>query len=384
MQRSRVGDHKVSISVAMRNSLMGIIALNSSLCYWSMLMKGMSPSWDAHLRYVEIAFQLLRANQVYLKFSKCVFGLQDLLYLGHIASVNGLKPVPSSVTDLRGFLSLTGYYRKFVRNYGGIAKPLIDLLRKGHFVWTDAALEATCLKEVMVTAPTLAMPNFSYLFTIETDASGCGIGIVLSQQGHPITFMSQALGRSKLSWSIYAKEMLAILTVIRLSQPYLLGRKFYIHTDKRSLKYLLEKRIANGNGLHSASPAIMTISTAHATTLDQLKQEVQTDPYLQKLVTNSLQNPDGPYSMLNGLDFIKHRIVVPPTSSPISQLLHEFHATPSWFGLSVNDATWEDVHLLQGQFPSFNLGKKVVVSQVVLIHHNYDDPYGLQNQIQSM
>nr|GLL19764.1 hypothetical protein CK203_107764 [Ipomoea trifida] len=205
----------------------------------------------------------------------------------------------------------------------------------------DAALEAfTRSKEAMVTAPTLAMLDFSYPFTIETDASGCGIGAVLSQRGHPIAFMSQALGRSKLSWSIYAKEMLAILTAIRLWRPYLLGRRFYIFTDQKSLKYLLEQRIGtpeqhnwvakllgydyeilyrpgkanqaadalsrcshrvDDDGLHSASPAIMTISTAHATTWDQLMQEVQSDPYLQKLVIKSLQNPDGPYFMRNGL-----------------------------------------------------------------------------------
>nr|GMC62899.1 Transposon Ty3-I Gag-Pol polyprotein [Ipomoea batatas] len=327
--------------------------------------------WDAHLRHVEIAFQLLRANQLYLKFSKCAFGLQELLYLGHIVSVTGVKvdpskiqamldwPVPSSVTDLRGFLGLIGYYRKFVHNYGNIAKPLTDLLRKGRFVWTDAALEAfTRLKEAMVTAPTLVMPDFSYPFTIERDASGCGIGAVLSQRGHPIAFMSQALGRSKLSWSIYAKEMLAILTAIRLWRPYLLGRRFYILTDQKSLKYLLEQRIGtpeqhnwvakllgydyeilyrpgranqaadalsrcshrvDDDGLHSASPVIMTISTAHATTRDQLTQEVQSDPYLQKLVIKSLQNPDGPYSMRNGLA-TGNATVTPAESTPLEKL----------------------------------------------------------------
>ena len=95
----------------------------------------------------------------------------------------------------------------------------------------------------MSTTPTLAMPNFEKPFTIETDASSEGIGAVLTQQGQPIAFLSLELGVSKLSWSVYAKEMLAIIYAIQTWRPYLLGRKFYIQTNRRSLKYLLEQRI---------------------------------------------------------------------------------------------------------------------------------------------
>jgi len=95
----------------------------------------------------------------------------------------------------------------------------------------------------MTTTLTLAMPNFNDSFTIETDASDEGIGVVLSQQGKPVAFMSRALGVTKLSWSIYAKEMLAIIEAIRLWRLYLLGKKFFIQTDHCSLKYLLEQRI---------------------------------------------------------------------------------------------------------------------------------------------
>jgi len=95
----------------------------------------------------------------------------------------------------------------------------------------------------MTATLTLAMPNFNDSFTIETDASDEGIGVVLSQQGKPVAFMSRALGVTKLSWSIYAKEMLAIIEAIRLWRLYLLGKKFFIQTDHCSLKYLLEQRI---------------------------------------------------------------------------------------------------------------------------------------------
>jgi len=99
------------------------------------------------------------------------------------------------------------------------------------------------LKQAMTTIPILAMSNFNESFTIETDASGEGIGAVLTQQGKPIAFLSRALEVAKLSWSIYAKEMLAILQAIRTWRPYLLGKKFFIQMDQRSLKYLLEQRI---------------------------------------------------------------------------------------------------------------------------------------------
>ena len=121
-------------------------------------------------------------------------------------------PHPTNVSKLRGFLGLTSYYRKFVRNYGILAGPLTNHLKKGQFGWTaEAKTSFKLLQQAMTTTPTLVMPNFQEPFTIESNVSGDGIDTILTQQDKPIAFMSRALGVSKLSWSTYAKEMLAII-----------------------------------------------------------------------------------------------------------------------------------------------------------------------------
>jgi predicted aspartyl protease len=195
-----------------------------------------SPTWNEHLLHVKQTLDTLRQHQFFAKDNKCVFGQQELEYLGHIVTHRGVKvdnskiaamvawPPPTTISELRGFLGLTGYYRKFIQNYGIIARPLTNLLKKGKFGWNeDADTAFLALKQAMTTTPILAMPNFDDSFTIETDASGDGIGAILSQQGRPIAFMSRGLGVTKQSWSTYAKEMLAIFLVTKQYWSYVFG-----------------------------------------------------------------------------------------------------------------------------------------------------------------
>lgn len=215
-----------------------------------------SRSWEEHLEHVRVVLQILEDNHLFVKRKKCEFGKSELEYLGHIVSGDSVKvdqekiramldwPPPTIITDLRGFLGLTGYYRKFVKDYGIIARPLTNLLKKGQFEWTPTAEAAfTALKTAMTTTPTLAMPDFDQPFVIQTDALGDGIGAILTQQGKPLAFLSRSLGITKRSWSTYAREMLAIVVAIRTWRPYLLGRRFTIQTDQKSLRFLLEQRI---------------------------------------------------------------------------------------------------------------------------------------------
>lgn len=142
-------------------------------------------------------------------------------------------------------MGLAGFYRRFVRHFAVIAKPLTNLLKKGAlFVWTaDHQLAFDTLKGAMSSAPVLALPDFTKPFVIETDASQNGIGTVLIQQGHPLAFISKPLGPRTQGLSTYEKEYLAILLAVEHWRSYLQLAEFLIFTDQRSLIHLNEQRL---------------------------------------------------------------------------------------------------------------------------------------------
>lgn len=176
-------------------------------------------SLSDHVQHLEAVFTALQHNQLFAKRSKCLFATHQLEYLGHIMSDQGVStdpekttsmvqwPVPASITELRGFLGLTGYYRKFVQCYGILAKPLTNLLQKQKaFSWTPQAQEAfDKLKQAMSNTPVLALPYFSKPFFIETDACGTGMGAVLILEGHPMAYYSKSLSPTNQKLSIYEK-----------------------------------------------------------------------------------------------------------------------------------------------------------------------------------
>lgn len=177
-------------------------------------------------------------------------------YLGHIIIVEGVSTDPekvkammswtrpTTVRALRGFLGLTGYYRKYVANYGSICRPLSDLLKKDAFKWSEEAENAfQSLKIAMSTTPVLALPNYSLTFEVEIDACQYGIGAVLKQQGKSMAYFSKVLAQKHRDKSIYEKEFMALLSEIDKWRHYLQYKRFVVKTDHHSLKYLLEQRI---------------------------------------------------------------------------------------------------------------------------------------------
>ncbi|KAJ1692442.1 hypothetical protein LUZ63_009140 [Rhynchospora breviuscula] len=215
-----------------------------------------SHSIEEHMQHLSTALQLLKDNKLYAKLSKCEIGTTKLEYLGHLITEEGVStdpskveamttwPVPTNIKQLRGFLGLTGYYRKFVRNYGMISKPLTELLKKYAFKWGPEAQQAfQLLKQAMTTTPVLALPDFTKPFIIETDASQMGIGAVLMQDKRPLAYFSKGLGIKNQGLSTYEKELLAVVSAVTKWKHYLMGDTFIIRTDHISLKHLLEQRV---------------------------------------------------------------------------------------------------------------------------------------------
>jgi hypothetical protein len=211
-----------------------------------------SPSLQQHMGDLEKVLSLLQEHKFFVKRNHFVTDH----YLGHTIGPQGLGmedtkvqailqwPTPKNVKELRGFLGLAGYYRRFIRDFGKITQPFNAALQKGGFGWTEEMEEAfATLKTALTKAPTLALPDFSKGFVVECDASGRGMGAVLMQEGHPVAFMSKAYKGRQAFLPIYEREMLAILIAVRKWRQLLLGRQFIIRTDQLSLKYIEDQQI---------------------------------------------------------------------------------------------------------------------------------------------
>jgi len=335
-----------------------------------------SPDMETHLTHLQKTLELLRKHQLFSKMTKCRFGCVEVEYLGHVVSGRGVCadpskiqamvdwPHPTTIKALRGFLGLTGYYRKFIRNYGAIAAPLTAMLKKNSFSWSEPAQGAfLALKTAVTQAPVLALPNFSQPFLIECDASGVGIGAVLMQGNRPIAFLSKALKGKALHMSTYEKELFALVTAIQKWRPYLLGRPFVVKTDQQSLKFLLEQKVGTlfqqkwitkllgydfvveykkgvENRVADAlsrkegweeglSLSLLPIPTA--SWVEDLKQQYTEDEELKQLMGKWLSNEldNRRYSLRDGLLLYKHKILLGGSPVLKSQVLQYVHSDPA-------------------------------------------------------
>jgi hypothetical protein len=184
-------------------------------------------TWTNHLSHVDQVLHLLSQHQLFLKQSKCALDASEVEYLGHLVGKDGVRVDPKKIESmqywlhpntlksLHGFLGLTCYYCKFVKNYGKIVPPLTALLKNNYLTWAPTSARAfQTLKMAMCTTLVLALPDFTKTFVLECDASGKGVFVVLMQEGQPLAFTSKQLSEQNLGKSIYEKEMLAILHVV--------------------------------------------------------------------------------------------------------------------------------------------------------------------------
>ncbi|KAJ4789708.1 polyprotein [Rhynchospora pubera] len=330
-----------------------------------------SPDEESHAQHLALALEVLRQNKLFAKQSKCDFGMKEVEYLGHIISKEGVATdkkkieamtnwnTPKTVRELRGFLGLTGYYRRFIKDYGIISKPLTDQLKKNAFNWTtQAELAFNQLKQAMTDAPVLTMPDFSKPFIIETDASDKGMGAVLMQGRKPIAFLSKSLGVKAQGLSTYEKEFLALLTAVQRWRHYLIGGTFIIKTDQISLKYLLEQRLNHTmqhKGLckllgldyrieykkgkenvvadalsrkvrHNEVSEALAVTELIPTWVEELKSSYENDVWVQELKRKFERGElTSNYTLHQGLMRYKNRICVGDNGSWRVKLLKEVH-----------------------------------------------------------
>ena len=223
-------------------------------------------TFEEHITHIRTIFERLRKAGLTVKAKKCEVGAAQCEYLGHVVGNGTVRPQeskllaikmfarPETKKEVRIFLGLTGYYRRFIGGYSSLAAPLTDLTRKQspHMVkWTEECESAfLALKEKLCSAPVLRSPNFQLPFVLQTDASNRGVGAVLTQHSadgeeHPIAYWSRKFLPREERYSTIEKECLAIKLGIEAFRVYLLGRPFTIETDHRSLIWMERLKSTN-------------------------------------------------------------------------------------------------------------------------------------------
>jgi len=189
-----------------------------------------SENEEEHAEHLRIVLPRLREHKWYAKFSKCEFWLKEVQFLGHILSENGISvdpskvqqvmdwKVPTSVTEVRSFLGLAGYYRWFIPDFSKIAKPMTNLLQKDHkFIWTEECEAAfRTLRKLLTTAPVLAQPDIEKPFDVFCDASGIGLGCVLMQEGRVIAYASCQLTKHEVNYPTHDLELAAVVHALKI------------------------------------------------------------------------------------------------------------------------------------------------------------------------
>ena len=212
-----------------------------------------STSKEEHFDSLQKIFKRLQEENLKIQLDKSEFMKKETEFLGHIITDGGIKPnpnkiiainkfpIPSTQKQIKSFLGLVGYYRKFIKDFAKIAKPMTNCLKAGKRInVTDSEYKEAFnkLKLLIITEPILAYPDFSKKFTLTTDASNFAIGAVLSQDSHPICYASRTLNEHETNYSTIEKELLAVVWGTKYFRPYLYGRKFTIKSDHKPLQWL--------------------------------------------------------------------------------------------------------------------------------------------------
>ncbi len=342
-----------------------------------------------HRKHVRLVLDSLREHQLYAKLKKCSFFQEHVEFLGHRIDRDGVHmmedkvrairewPTPKNVDDVRRFLGLAGYYRKFVKDYSILASPLSDLLKKDTpFQWSEQRDKAfQSLIDAITTAPTLVLPDPKLPYVITADACGFGIGASLMQdQGRglqPIAFMSKKLSPAELRYENHERELLALYRTLKEWRHYLYGSQFTLKTDHRNLVWLSKQKYLSARQMHwftyfqefggvipiehaagrlngvadglsrrpdhkeahsDDTPLALNVSEvveSHGEALlDDIKRALPLDPLTADILQHPQRHPK--FTVRNGFIFWKrNRVYVPADDQLKAQVMHECHDVPA-------------------------------------------------------
>jgi len=218
-----------------------------------------SNSYLEHEQHLRQVLSTLREHQLYVKVSKCEFWLKEVVFLGHVISAQGIlvdpRKVeavlkwerPTNVTEIRSFLGLAGYYKRFIEGFSTITILMTRLTRKEtKWEWTDECEQSfQKLKKRLTTAPVLTLPSRTEGFVVYSDASGKGLGCVLMQHGKVIAYASRQLKTHEINYSVHDLELAAVVFALRVWRHFLYGSRVQIFTDHKSLRYLMTQKELN-------------------------------------------------------------------------------------------------------------------------------------------
>ena len=246
-----------------------------------------SRTFEEHLQHLRLVFDRFREAGLKLKQKKCSFGQKNVKFLDHVISPEGVQPdstkieaikeypVPRKVKDVRAFLGLANYYRKFVKDFAKIAGPLHELTKKGlKFQWTNEYQAAfDLLKTALTQAPILAYPDFTLPFDLYDDALGMVLGQIQNGREVVIAYSGRKLLPAEKNYSVTEREALAAVAGVKYFQPYLYGHKFTIHTDHNAVRWLMNIREPTETVSRHGAPRVL-LSDRGSNFLSSLFREV--------------------------------------------------------------------------------------------------------------
>ena len=204
-----------------------------------------------HLQHLRDVCTALQKEKLYAHPKKCIFFTAEVIFLRFILSDHGVSvdpakvkaitswPKPRVIHDVRSFIGMATFYRRFIPGFNGVAAPITGLIGPEKFAWTKAADKAfEEIKRLMTAAPVLRLPDFAKVFEVACDASTVGIGSVLSQDGHPVEYFSQKLNEVQRRDENYDREFYALVQSLRHWRHYLLPKEFVLYSDHIALRHL--------------------------------------------------------------------------------------------------------------------------------------------------